>query len=244
MKHLTMLGWDGIPHLTEEMKASLYASIPAYQVAARTKGIPMLGSGAIFQVASEDYTVPDMEIPAHWPRCYGFDIGWRKSAAVWLALNRDTDAAYVIAEHYRGEAEPVIHAEAIKARGKWIRGAIDPAARGRGQIDGRNLLSMYTDLGLDLVTADNSVEAGIMKLVDRLTSGRLKIFRSCSNLLQEMRLYRRDEKGRVVKDFDHLIDALRYAVQEMHSILSTAPQPPVVKTVYVSPGMAGTGWMG
>jgi hypothetical protein len=244
VKKLTMLGWSDVPHLTEEMKESLYASIPAYQRDARTKGIPLLGSGAILQVSAEDYTVPDMEVPAHWPRCYGLDIGWRRTAAVWLALNRDVDTVYVIAEHYRGEAEPVVHAEAIKARGKWIRGAIDPAARGRGQTDGRNLLSMYTDLGLDLVTADNAVEAGIYKIVDRLTSGRLKIFRSCSNLLQEMRLYRRDEKGRVVKDNDHAMDALRYAVMEMHSILSTAPQPPVVKTVYVSPGMAGTGWMG
>jgi hypothetical protein len=151
---------------------------------------------------------------------------------------------YVWAEHYRGEAEPVVHAEAIKARGKWIRGAIDPASRGRNQIDGRNLLSMYRDLGLDLTEADNAVEAGIYKLVDRLTSGRLKVFKSCQNLLQEMRLYRRDEKGRVVKDNDHLVDALRYGVMGMHSILGTKPQPPKVQTVYVTPGMSGTGWMG
>jgi hypothetical protein len=103
---------------------------------------------------------------------------------------------------------------------------------------------MYKDLGLDLTEADNAVEAGIYKLVDRLASGRLKVFKSCQNLLQEMRLYRRDEKGRVVKDNDHLVDALRYGVMEMHSILSTKPQPPKVQMVYVTPGMSGTGWMG
>ena len=88
MKHLTMLGWDDVPHLTEEMKASLFASIPAYQRDARTKGIPLLGSGAILQVSAEDYTVPDMEVPAHWPRCYGLDIGWRKTACLALSAIR------------------------------------------------------------------------------------------------------------------------------------------------------------
>lgn len=239
-----MLGWEDVPHLTEEAKASLFASIPAYQRDARTKGIPMLGSGAIFQVAADDYTVPDIEIPPHWPRCYGMDVGWQRTAVVWLALNRDADTAYVTAEHYRGEAEPVIHAEAIRGRGKWLKGAIDPASRGRNQVDGRNLLSLYRDLGLELTEADNAVEAGIYKIVDRLTTGRLKVFRSCTNLLQEMRLYRRDEKGRVVKSNDHAVDAMRYALQEMHNILGTQPQPPQQKTVYVTPGSYSTGWMG
>ena len=218
-----MASWSDVPHLTEEAKASLFASIPAYQRDARTRGIPVLGSGAIFQISADDYVVPDIPVPPHWPRAYGFDIGWRKSAVAFVALNRDSDTLYVTGEHYRGEAEPVIHAEAIKARGKWLRGAIDPAARGRNQIDGRNLLDMYKQLGLELTEADNAVEAGIYQVMNRLTSGRLKVFKSCTNLQQEMRLYRRDEKGRVVKDNDHLVDALRYAVMELQRIVRTEP---------------------
>ena len=239
-----MASWSDVPHLTEEAKSSLFLSIPAYQRDARTKGIPMLGSGAIFQIASEDYTIPDIEIPKHWPRAYGFDVGWRRSAAAFVCLDRQSDCLYVYSEHYRGEAEPVIHAEAIKARGKWIRGAIDPASRGRNQVDGRNLLDMYRQLGLDLVEADNAVEAGIYSITTRLTSGRLKVFRSCTNLLQEMRLYRRDERGRVVKDNDHCIDALRYACMELHNIARTEPQPPAEpKPQFYSPGTFDTGWM-
>ena len=239
-----MASWGDVPHLSEEAKASLYASIPAYQRDARTKGIPVLGSGAIFQVSSEDYTVVDFELPPHWPRAYGLDIGWRRTAALHVALNRDSDTLYAYSEHYRGEAEPVVHAEAIRARGQWIRGAIDPASRGRNQIDGRNLLDMYRQLGLDLTEADNAVEAGIYNITNRLTSGRLKVFRSCTNLLQEMRLYRRDERGRVVKESDHLVDALRYVVMELHHILRTEPKPAVKQEEewYSSPGYS-TGWM-
>ena len=243
-RFLVQASWSDVPHLTEEAKASLLASLPAYQRDARTKGIPVLGSGAVYPVPDSDIVVPDIEIQKHWPRCFGMDVGWNRTAVCWLALNRDTDVLYMYAEHYRGEAEPVIHAEAVKARGSWIRGAIDPSSRGRGQADGRALIGMYRDLGLDLTEADNSVETGIYELLTRMTSGRLKVFQSCQNFLAEFRLYRRDEKGRIVKDRDHLCDALRYGHSKMHELLRTQPAPPKQQTVYVTPGSYSTGWMG
>ncbi|MCW5980334.1 MAG: terminase family protein [Bryobacteraceae bacterium] len=89
-----------------------------------------------------------------------------------------------------------------EARSKGIpslgAGAIDPAARGRSQVDGRQLLQMYTDLGLRVAMADNAVEAGIYRVWQRLSSGRLKVFQSLEQWRSEFRLYRRDEKGRVV----------------------------------------------
>lgn len=243
-RYLVQASWDDVPHLTEQAKQDLWDSLPPYQRDARTKGIPVLGSGAVFAVQETDLIVPDFEIPKHWPRCYGFDIGWRVSAAIWMALNRDTDALYFYAEHYRGEAEPVVHAAAIKAKGAWIKGAIDPAARGRGQADGRAMITMYRDLGLDLVEADNSVETGIYELLTRMTTGRLKVFKSLQNWIREFRLYRRDERGRLVKEHDHGIDAGRYGHSRLHEIISTAPKPPKQQTVLVSPGHRSTGWMG
>jgi hypothetical protein len=244
MKFLVMADWNSAPHLTEAAKAELIQSIPPYQRDARSKGIPVLGSGAIYPVPESDIVITDFELPPHWPRAYGMDVGWNRTAVVWGALNRDTDVLHLYAEHYRGEAEPVIHAEAIKARGKWIRGSIDPSSRGRGQIDGRRLIGMYRDLGLDLTEADNSVETGIYELLTRMTSGRLKVFKSCQNWLGEFRLYRRDEKGRVVKERDHLMDSTRYLCSRLQDVLGNAPAPPEKKTVYVTPGMRSTGWMG
>ena len=244
-KFLVMASWDDCAHLTEEAKAALYSSLPPYQRDARSKGIPVLGAGQIFCVPESDLVIDDFPIPDHWPRCYGMDIGWRMTSAIFMSLNRDTDTLYFYAEYFRGEAEPVIHAEAIKARGKWIKGAIDPAARGRGQIDGRQMIQMYRDLGLDLIEADNAVESGIYELLTRMTSGRLKVFRSLQNWLGEFRLYRRDEKGKIVKDRDHGMDACRYGHSKLHDILSTQPQKPKSETRYVTVGYnSGTGWMG
>jgi hypothetical protein len=46
----------------------------------------------------------------------------------------------------------------------------------------------------------------------RLSSGRLKIFTTLQNTLTELRMYKRDEHGKVVKEFDHLMDCMRYMV--------------------------------
>ena len=44
--------WDEVPHLSDQEKADLVNRIPAYQREARTKGIPCLGSGAIYRCPS------------------------------------------------------------------------------------------------------------------------------------------------------------------------------------------------
>ena len=204
--------WDDVPHLDAATKAELLATIPPYQLDARSRGIPVLGAGVIYPVAEDDYLVDDFEIPTHWPRAYGMDVGWNRTAVIWGAYDREQDRWTLYYEHYRGQAEPSIHATAIKAPGPWIRGVIDPAARGRSQQDGRQLMEDYRDLGLDLTEAINTREAGIYQVWERLSTGRLKVCRSLSNWRKEIRLYRRDDKGNIVKLNDHLCDATRYLV--------------------------------
>lgn len=211
-KFAIQAGWDDVPHLHEDEKRALEASYPTWQRDARTRGIPMLGAGAIFQIPVSDIAVAPFEIPRHWTRSFGMDVGWNRTAAIWIAHDRDSGKKYVYDEYYRGQAEPSIHAIGVKARGAWIPGAIDPAARGRSQIDGRKLFDMYTDLGLDIENADNAREAGILAVWEALSQGMLLIFKSCVNTLAEYPLYRRDEKGQVIKKNDHLMDSLRYNI--------------------------------
>lgn len=221
------MGWDDIPHLTKEQKEKMLAALPPHEREARSKGTPSLGAGAIYPVPESDFVVDDFKIPDHWARVYGMDVGWNRTAVPWGAWDKDNDVIYLYSEHYRGQAEPSIHAEAIKSRGLWIPGVIDPAARGRNQRDGYQLLEDYKNLGLDVEVAFNGVESGIYEVWQRLSTGRLKVFRSMSNWLYEFRLYRRDEKGRIVKENDHLMDATRYLVM---SGLDRAKVKPVEET--------------
>jgi hypothetical protein len=70
--------WDDVPHLDERAKEMLFASYMPFQRDARTKGIPALGSGAIYPVPESDIVIPDFALPNHWPRAYGMDVGWNR----------------------------------------------------------------------------------------------------------------------------------------------------------------------
>jgi len=187
------------------------------------KGIPSLGAGAIYPIPEDDVFIDPIKLPEFYPRGYGLDVGWNKTAAVWGAWDRDNDIIYAYSEHYRGQAEPPVHASAIKARGSWIHGAIDPASRGGSQANGVKLLSLYEKNGLHLEMANNAVEAGILEVYQRLSEGRLKIFNTLEATKKEYRIYRRNEKGLIVKQNDHAMDALRYLVMTIQDIAKTRP---------------------
>lgn len=225
-KYVVNAGWDHVPHLTEQDKASLLAGIQPYQRDARSKGLPVLGAGSIFPVP-ENYVLTDpFPIPEWMPQVYALDVGWRTTCAIWGAYDQDNDCVYLTGEHYKADSEPPVHAAAILARGDWMVGVIDPAARGRSQKDGERLIEVYRKLGLrTLYPADNTLEAGIHECWVRLSTGRMKIFRTLPCWLQEYRFYQRDEKGKVkAGQADHAMDAMRYLV--MSGLARATVRPP------------------
>ena len=204
--------WDDAPHLTKEQKDKLFDALPPHQRDARSKGIPQLGSGAIYPIQESNIVVEDFPIPSHWLKCYALDVGWKMTACIWGATDPTSNITYLFSEYYQGQAEPIIHAAGIKARGVWIPGVIDSAAHGRSQEDGRQLFNIYEELGLDIANANKSVESGLYNVWQLLATNRLKVFGSLVNWLAEFRLYRRDENGKIVKKKDHLMDCTRYMV--------------------------------
>jgi len=209
-KYVIQATWDDAPHLSEEEKEQMFNALPPHQRDARSKGIPALGSGAIYPVPESEITVEPFPIPDHYEKINGFDVGWNCTAAAFGARDPDSGVMYIYDVYRKGQAEPSVHAHALKQRGEWIPTAIDPAARGRGQKDGESLWGLYFDLGLDLVKAVNAVEAGIYEVFQALQSGMLKVFSTCTPFFEEYRIYRRDEKGKIVKENDHVMDAARY----------------------------------
>ena len=220
---VVMAGWGDVPHLSEAEQRDLRKSIPPYQRDARTKGIPQLGAGAIYPIEETEITVEPFEIPRHWPRAYALDVGWKHTAALWGAMERETDTWFLYAEYYRGHAEPAVHAAAIRARGEWIPGCVDPAAHGRGQDDGKKLIDSYRGQGLELYIADHAVEVGIFDVYERLSTGRLKVCKTLRNWLAEYRIYRRDHLGRIAETPDHLMDDTRYLIRTGMEIMTTEP---------------------
>lgn len=241
-KFVLTMGMNHVPHLSAETKDKFLSAFPQHEREARMDGTPKLGAGAIYaSIPESEFLVQPFEIPKHYARCYAMDVGWNRTAAIWLAHDRDTDIVYLNREYYRGQAEPSIHAQAIKDAGAWIPGVIDPASRGKSQIDGQKLMEIYQGFGLDLDTAFNGVESGIYEVQQRLATGRLKVFSTLTNYMSEFRLYRRDEKGKVVKTSDHLMDAKRYGIM---SGLARAITEPIAENPYASSYRSTTSWMG
>lgn len=216
-KYVVMVSWDDVPHLTREMKDILLASYPVHQRDSRSKGVPYLGDGAIYDQIDEASVLYDpFPLPPHWPRAFGLDVGWNQTAAVWGAWDRDNDIVYLYREYYPSRLDPGtdstrVHGAAIKAAGSWIPGAVDPSSIGANIKDGTTIIQSYKDLGLDLEPAENAREAGIWACNQRYMDGRMKVSTALTNLRRERKLYHR-KNGLVVKKMDHLMDAKRYLV--------------------------------
>lgn len=208
-KFVVNVSWEDVPHLSKQQKAEILKSYAPHERDARSKGIPSLGAGAVYPYSEDALLVEPFKIPDWWPRAYGLDPGWVCTAAIWGALDPDTGIVYLYSEHYQGEANPVIHAAAIKERGDWIPGACDPA--GRNGSDGERIFLLYRDSeSLNLQKADKSVEAGVYRCGQMMETGQLKVFNTMHNWLNEFRGYARDENKKIVKKKDHAMDAMRY----------------------------------
>lgn len=242
--------WSDAPHLTEEMKQTLFASIPEYQRDSRTKGIPQLGAGAVYPIAESEIRVKDFEIPDHWARGYGMDVGGgaKPTAAAFGALDRDSGVLYITSVYRQTSSEPSLHATRIKermAKSGWNwPGVADAAALIVTEHDSEQFVYVYKRLGLDVQLPDKSVETGIAEVWDRLVSGRLKVFASCVAFWEEFRMYQRDKHGRIKKSNDHVMDSTRYLVRSGVARMKSKPAEKKEREVFsVDEASLGLGWM-
>jgi phage terminase large subunit-like protein len=211
---------DDVKHYSDDEKKKIISSYPQHELEARTKGIPILGSGRIFPVAEEKIAIDHRDLPSHWPRIGGMDFGLdHPFAAVELVWDRDLDVVYVSKTHRLREATPVLHAAAIRSWGKELPWAWPRDGR-RETLEGAGiaLAQQYRDQGINMLyehaqfeDKSVSVEAGLMQLLDRMQTGRFKVFRHLNDWWEEFRLYHRKD-GKVVKEGDDLMSATRYAV--------------------------------
>jgi phage terminase large subunit-like protein len=218
--NITNMTIDDVEHYTDEQKRTIIAQYPAHELEARTKGIPMLGSGRVFPIAESVLVEePIGEIPAHWPQIIGMDFGWdHPTAAVKIVYDPSADCIHVVNAYRQKEQTPLIHAAAIKpfAHGvpvAWPHDALQHDKRGE------QFYALYRDQGLRMLSEHaqfgdkrgNSVEAGLADILQRMQTGRFKVDRTLQQWWEEFRIYHRKD-GKIVKEREDLMDATRYAV--------------------------------
>jgi phage terminase large subunit-like protein len=98
----------------------------------------MLGDGAsVFESAEDDFIVAPIDIPRHWRRVFALEVTHNRVACLWGALEQGSDTVYLCSEYVARRQDLAVHAAAIRDRGEWVPGVINPIGAGQDERAGR-----------------------------------------------------------------------------------------------------------
>jgi phage terminase large subunit-like protein len=210
--HSRIIGLDN-PHVRSKNLLRYFAHLPAERRDARLYGLYAAAKGLIYPSFRRGvHVIPAQAIPEDWKRYRSIDFGYN-FACVWGALDPVRDQLHIYTDlltqdvPLSGNARQILN---LSGADRYAWTLADPADK-----DARATLAR--DHKLPTLKAKKDVEAGIDAVAERLhvcDQGypRLVIHDSCRELLRELAVYRRNDKGEIKKQNDHLCDCLRYMV--------------------------------
>ena len=227
----SMKGQQG--HLSEAVMEQILSAYSPHEREMRRYGRPSIGSGLIFPVDEEKIIIDPIAIKDHWPRIAAIDFGWdHPTAVVWCAVDRDEDVFYVYDCHRESKASPSIHAQAIRSRPHFIPIAYPHDGNRRDSMGNPGLADQYRNLGCNFLLehftnpaalgekkGSNSIEEGIMAMLQKMEKNEFKVFNTLNDWFEEFRMYHR-KGGKVVPIRDDLMSATRYAFQSQRFAIS------------------------
>ena len=226
--HVTRMGIKDAEHYTEEEKKAIIASYPEHERDARANGVPILGSGRVFSCAESDITVSPFDIPPSWALIGGMDFGGASgvshpAALSKLAIDRDNEIVYVTNVWRRRNITIADKAQAARGFGEipfaWPHDGLQHDRKSGNTYanelrnEGVNMLEEHATFAptYDGKSGGNSLEGGVMLMDKMMHDGKFKVFSHCEEFFDEYRMYHRKD-GKIVKEFDDVICAVRYAI--------------------------------
>lgn len=222
-QYLQTATWDDAPHLNEEVKEEILSAYPAYQRDMRSKGIPLMGSGLIFEIDEEEIKCDPFKVPDYWFIINGMDFGWdHPQAHIQLVWDRDADCIYITNAWKASKKQPYEAWHVVKPWAKGIPTAWPADGLQTEKGSGLEQQSYYRESGFslldDFATWEDGgvgVWAGIVQLNNMMKTGRLKIFSNLFEVFAEIRQYHTKTTAagniEIVKLVDDLLSAIRYA---------------------------------
>jgi PBSX family phage terminase large subunit len=177
----------------------------------------------------EPFTLVDCKIVA------GVDWGYTNPAVIEVIAVAPDGTMYVIHEWHKTQktiGEMADQAAKLKEMLDIERFYCDPSSPA-------NIME-FNKRGLTAIPANNDIRAGIDATFEVISSGKLKVFEGrCPHLLDEISMYHypspedvkpdKDVKDQLpVKQYDHTMDAIRYAVYAQQLVSSHKRKKPVV----------------
>lgn len=246
--------WDDAPHLSESTKRNLLSQYPEWQRDMRTKGMPLLGAGLIFDIGNDVMKCEAFEIPDHWWVINGMDFGWdHPQAHIQLAWDKDEDVIYVTHAWKKAKTVPEVAWSSIKPWAAGVPTAWPADGLQSEKSSGNQQRAAYADAGWKMCqehatwqSGGVGVEAGLVELYSRMDKGTFKVFSHLHEWFDEKLNYHRGDDGKIVKLRDDLLSATRYAYMMRRfaiqkSAIGKAKAPIKLKA---RPRVGSNSWMG
>lgn len=226
------VSWDDSPHIDEEQRKLLWDRTPDHLKETRAKGVPLMGTGAVYPVADSQIECDPFEIPRYYRRIVGVDFGIdHPGAACWLAYNPDTDVVYITNCYKEQNWTALQHSARIKAAGDWIPVAWPHDGMVRDKGGGDSMASQFDAHGVNMLGFSaryiddkggrQAREPVTVDLYERMKTGRLKVFKTLGQWFEEKRLLHRKD-GKIVDSNDDIESAMRYAYMMLRFAQSEA----------------------
>lgn len=170
--------------------------------------------GLVYKEFSRDRHVYDALQERTWSEYIaGIDFGFTNPTAV-VHIKRDgDDNYYVIGEWYKTQRTDEQIAEYVQSC-KFNRVYPDPESPSAIEVMNRKGVAV-----VEVIKNKDSIEMGINRIRQLLKMGKLHIHKSCVNLISEFETYsypekrpNQNEQENPIKEHDHALDALRYAL--------------------------------
>lgn len=208
--------WESVqnPAFPVEEYERMKKSLPEAIFNRRYRGLFVTMEGLVYPDFDYDvHVVKPFDIPTNWTVFGGMDFGHSQpTVIVCVAEDPVAHVFYLYREFYRTETLLRDIANFLNTESMRYVLADPQGAQAIAELNryfGRS----------EVKAAENKVDIGIERIGTLLKEGRLKIFSSCVNTIDEIEEYhypanvdeRVDKKDKPVKKDDHAMDALKYA---------------------------------
>lgn len=226
-QYLQTATWDQAPHLNKAAREAILSQYPPYQRDMRSKGVPLMGSGLIYEVDEDSLKFKPFDYPDYWFVIDGMDFGWdHPQAHIQMLWDRDADVYYIVNAWRASKKQPFEAWHVVRPWAQYVPTAWPGDGLQTEKGSAKQQKDYYEEEGFNMLPepatwedGSNGVWAGIMELNNLMQTGRLKIASPLFEVFEEIRQYHTktitngEDRGKmkIVKIRDDLLDAIRYA---------------------------------
>lgn len=232
--------WGDNPYLNAEEVDALTSSLSDDVLESRRYGRFKSNTGLVYGEFDENvHVIEPFSLPPEWQDTISIDPGLNNPlSAHWYCVDYD-GTVYVVAEHFEAGKDVAYHSERIKqisrslgwksdSNGRYSA-LIDSAANQKTLASNKSVTELFYENGIAVnPTVNKDMFSGIQRVKQylKIVDGkpRIYIFKSCVNLIRELKSYWWGDGDNPKKVDDHCLDEMRYYLMKKPCLTPVKPQ--------------------